>query len=168
MKNNMMKQLLSVITLTFCGLGLQAYANDTYWGVDIALYEIDDGFSVDVTQLQGVYGWETSYQGLGAIPLDAEVRASFGLDGDDGIDLSYTLGVYARQRFSMDAPMTPYIIAGITHAKADAGRFGSDTDTGVSFGAGALYELSHGYTLRAEYMLRLVDNVSGFSLGVQF
>lgn len=142
-------------------------AETTYKEFGAGFYDIDLGLDFSVTQIEGVYGWRTSQYVFGDTPLSYELRGGFGVD-DEGVELTYTIGGFVRQEFSQVGRITPYLLAGIAHVKAEANELGSDTDTGLSVGVGARYQFANGWDVRFEYLPQLTGDVSGFSIGVRF
>ncbi len=167
MKNVVAKNVCTAVIVASGIATNPVIAKESYWGLDLGLYEIDVGAEFDVKQLQVTYGQQTDWKLIGDKPLTLEYRGSLGVD-DDGVKLNYHLGAYLRQEFSVSGNIRPYGLLGLAHAKASADRLGSDTETGLSYGLGVQYELSNGYILNFEYVLEFVDDVDGFSFGIRF
>lgn len=150
-----MKKVLLATALLMLINVQSSSASEKYFGVN--LVKIDD-FGMNLQGTLGSYLWST-----GSIPIAAEGRASFSISDEDGLELDYHLGGYLRPEFRVDK-IRPYGLLGISYAKASCGGI-SNTDTDLSFGIGLNYDMPQGWILNAEFMLQLVDDVDGISVG---
>ncbi|MDU9048841.1 MAG: porin family protein [Candidatus Electrothrix sp. Rat3] len=163
----MKKMTAIVIFLLTLGCVEFAFADDffsvgeKYFGADIVKY---DDYGINA---QGVFG---AYIGkLGPLPLALEGRASFSIADEDNVQLDYHIGGYLRAEYRA-GQFRPYGLFGFSHAEASMEIFGveiTDDDTDFSLGAGLQYDFLNGFSLNAEFLLQLVDDVDGFSIGLR-
>ncbi len=168
-----MRILLAALMLSF---SVMASANDSYWGVDYNMVDIDvEGISFDTGAIQGVYGKYVHSEAGTKFPLAIEGRLGLGITDDDvdgvTVETDYYFGIYARGEFAATHKLFPYALLGYSKIEATAKGFGgslSDDDSDISFGIGTRYEHSEKFTFNLEYMFQMVDDVSGLSIGLRY
>ena len=162
MKLTITKFLMTAALIT---AALPTNAQDSYWGADVAFLDV---VNAGVNNIQGIYGKPSKFKLFNEQPLNYEFRGSIGVSDDNSIKLDYHVGAYLRQNFKLQgSKIEPYVVLGLAHAKASS-DFGEESETKPSYGIGMQYEMSNGYTINFEYVLQLVENVDGFTIGVRF
>ena len=150
------------------------FAGDMYYGGNLAFIDYSEpGLDASVTALYGRIGtnWNENFSG--------ELRVGFGI-GDDTVDilgedvdieLNNFFGAYIKGGAQVNEVFYPYAIVGFTRGEAEASVLGfsvTESETDVSFGLGADFNVSESLTLNLEYMNYFDKDsaeLSGFSLG---
>lgn len=176
-ETQMTRSALHALSGTVCAallcLALPAAAQD-YLGVDAMSWAYDDqGWEdVDAEGLRLRSGTRyTRYFGLelqGGLGLGSDTATT---DKGDSAELKYFLGGYARLFLPMGARVNLYGLGGVTYARAKfhtATTSSTESDTGLSFGAGLEFRVSDRFYVGADYMryLNKADyTLSAISLG---
>lgn len=165
-----MKKLASLLAISLLpswGTAQQFGGEGSYWGVSWAMVEVGD---FDVSAVQGRYGWQWrdnfSFEGL----------AMFGV-GDDTIggttgELDHLLGAYVVGEWPLTEMLDIYGRLGFAFAEASASNMlasDSESESDISYGIGATYEMSENFNLDvgyANYVSGDLD-VNGIYIGAQ-
>lgn len=150
------------------------FAGDAYYGGNLAFIDYSEpGIDASVTAIYGRIGtnWNENFSG--------ELRVGLGI-GDDtvqlfgedvDIQLNNFIGAYVKGGAQVNEVFYPYAILGLTRGEAEASVPGfsvTESETDVSFGLGADFNVSESLTLNLEYMNYYDKDsaeLSGFSLG---
>ena len=127
--------------------GITCNDSDTAWRI-LGGYQIDRNFAV-----------ELGYHDFGKVKA-----AGFGVNGEVTANVWELVAVGTlplRNRFSVYGKLGGY--RGDTQLRSNAGFSGSDTNTDITFGAGARYDFSPQIVLRAEY--QAYQSVGGSTVG---
>ncbi len=172
-----MKKNLILVVMVFMVLfsSEMVLAEESYFGADIVKFK-DHGINI-----QGVYGLNVTemVRKMAPIPfpLALEARVGASLADDKNRKVNFYTGVYMRPEYIFHQ-FRPYALLGVTYAKTtghynvvsfpDPDRFFfSDTGPDLSCGIGLKYDFGNGLALNVEYLIRLVEDVDGFSLGIR-
>jgi len=159
----------ALLTASIVSASFSASAADLYAGGSYAVLDSDD---VTLNAIYGRFGASFNDN------ISAEARLGFGV-GDDSVDgikveLDNLYGVYVRGGIPAGEVFYPYAILGYSKAKGTASGFGvsvSDSESDLSYGVGADFNVNETFKINAEYM-SYVDKddfeLTGFSVGVAF
>jgi outer membrane immunogenic protein len=151
------------------------YAEGSYFGGNASFVKYSDDVIGEDASLTAVFGR------LGTMfneNISGEIRVGFGIADDTVLDvvdveLDNLFGAYVRGGIPVADAFYPYAIIGYTRGKlsASVSGFGSEsgTESDISFGVGADFDVASNITLNAEYMNFLDKDgaeISGFSFGL--
>lgn len=168
MKKNLILAVMALVVL----LSFQmVWAEESYFGADVVKFN-DHGINV-----QGVYGLNITEMVPITFPLALEARVGASVADDDNLKVDYFAGVYLRPEYKLNK-FRPYALLGVTYAKttytlnvptAPVRRTInlSESDPDLSYGIGLKYDFGNGLALSVEYLLQLVEDVDGISVGIR-
>ncbi len=166
---------LSMICGALLAVSGGVLAGDSYYGANLASIDhySELGPVATVTAIYGRLGtsWNDNFSG--------ELRAGFGIADDTveflgkdvDLQLNHFLGAYIKGGAHVNEVFYPYGIIGVTRGEAEASLPGfseTKSETDVSFGLGADFNVSDLLTVNLEYMNYYDNNsaeFSGFSIG---
>lgn len=152
---------LSLTSLLFASLLSASAMADGYWGVNLAIFDIGDQEPLVLEGKFGTYVYET-----GPFSIAAEGRLGLGVASDNGFDIDYLLGGYARGEYNNTSPFTPYALLGLTYLKG-SNRFGtSDSDVELTAGIGVNYAYSD--IMAFNFELDDIDDAKSYNFGIEY
>lgn len=165
--------LSTLLAASVASASISASAAELYAGGSFAVLDSDE------VTLNAVYG---RFGAFFNDNISAEARLGFGVGDDtvnyDGVDVKAELdnvyGAYLRGGIPAGEIFYPYAILGYTKGKLTASAYGvsaSDSESDLSFGVGADFNVTEALKINAEYMSYMDKDeaeLTGFSVGVAF
>lgn len=168
MKLKNVAALLAISLLPSWSIAQQQGDDDSYWGAAWVMAEVGD---FDVSAIQGRYGWRWKDN------LYFEGLAAFGV-GDDTIsgvngELDHVIGAYVLGEWPVTELLDVYGRLGFAYAEASASNMlasESESESDISYGIGATYEMAENVNLDVGYMNYVSGDLdaNGIYIGAQF